>query len=275
MRVKAILKNLPGSAQDERGRPTGRPILTTPNYGRVAIAGLRTLGAYGGARPPFRLPPLAGGALRPENRGALAGCSQKGTTPPWQASDSRLLKTHTYPFPSAAWTALPARGSVTPHVGERRILRLALVPRVKSWRTAGSRMWALAELAQLAISPDGKRLASVAHEGTLKIWDLKTGAEVLTLPVTTRARNRVRSTFGPFCLERKCLQLIRGGYGECHCGREPSEPEVSPEKPGTESEKHALSFSCVGAGRPARMERFTFESRQTRAFPPHDLPPGD
>jgi len=56
-----------------------------------------------------------------------------------------------------------------------------LVPRVESVRTAGSRVWALGELTQIAFSPDGKRLASVAHEGTIKLWDLETRAEVLTL----------------------------------------------------------------------------------------------
>ena len=34
----------------------------------------------------------------------------------------------------------------------------------------------------VAFSPDGKRLASISSDGTVKLWDVETGLEVLSLP---------------------------------------------------------------------------------------------
>ena len=33
----------------------------------------------------------------------------------------------------------------------------------------------------MAFSPDGQRLASASHDGTVKVWDAATGQETLTL----------------------------------------------------------------------------------------------
>jgi WD40 repeat protein len=33
----------------------------------------------------------------------------------------------------------------------------------------------------MGFSPDGRRLASAAHDGTVKLWDTATGREILTL----------------------------------------------------------------------------------------------
>jgi WD40 repeat protein len=38
-----------------------------------------------------------------------------------------------------------------------------------------------------AFGPDGRWLASVGQDGTLRLWELTTGQQVLTLPAHTRA----------------------------------------------------------------------------------------
>ena len=43
------------------------------------------------------------------------------------------------------------------------------------------------EVQCLTFSPDGRRLATADAEGTVKLWDVRTGLEVLRLPVHEQA----------------------------------------------------------------------------------------
>jgi WD40 repeat protein/transcriptional regulator with XRE-family HTH domain len=55
-----------------------------------------------------------------------------------------------------------------------------------------------AEIMGLAYSPDGVRLATIADDNTVKIWDIATGAELISLPTGEMAPNVYRSlSFSP------------------------------------------------------------------------------
>jgi WD40 repeat protein len=76
----------------------------------------------------------------------------------------------------------------------------------------------------LAFSPDGKRLVTGDAEGVVKLWDTRTGLEVLSLPAHDRAVNGVAfSPDGQFLYTTGADRTVKVWDGSSREGRPKAE----------------------------------------------------
>lgn len=112
----------------------------------------------------------------------LSSLSSTGTLQLWEGTTGRLVRT----LHDDQWTEPEAESFSL----DGRWLAVAKDPQIKVWNTSTGKelhhFRSTEATGQLIFSPDGKRLAAVGAQGSLRLWDLTDGKILLVDPRTAR-----------------------------------------------------------------------------------------